>query len=312
MNILCATDDKYVPYCGVMLTSLFESNRGAEFHIYILVEQLAEESRRQFDELAKKYGHEITVCQVDGSVFKDCPFNPVTDHVSLAAYFRLAVAEILPAEVDRILYLDCDIAVVDDISQVYNEALEGFACGVVMDEAAVFDFHYDRLGMPKTLVHPYLNSGVLLINMDYWRKHNVFHQCMAYIAENKSRLAFHDQDTLYGVLEGKVKYLPYRYNLQKGFLFQSYFDVFSIDSQKEILDAIDDPCIIHYTGNSKPWMKGCAHPLTQKWLDINEKSMWADSTIIAGKPSLRHRLLILRNELIWRLGLKPRPKTYII
>ena len=87
-NILCATDDNYVPYCGIMLTSLFENNKELNLCIYILAEHLSDRSRNEFAELAKNYDQKIEIITVNNETLKDCPIR-IGDHVSIATYYRL-------------------------------------------------------------------------------------------------------------------------------------------------------------------------------------------------------------------------------
>ena len=115
-NILCATDDNYVPYCGIMLTSLFENNKGLNFCIYILVEHLSNKSKSEFATLAKKYSQNIEIITVDGEKLKECPIR-TGDHVSIVTYYRLLAPILLPSDVDKILYLDCDMIINGNITR---------------------------------------------------------------------------------------------------------------------------------------------------------------------------------------------------
>ena len=76
INIVCATDDKYVPYCGVMLTSLFENNQDREINVYILIDKvLSKNGIAKFDKLAKQYNQKINFCEVDKSFFENFPIK---------------------------------------------------------------------------------------------------------------------------------------------------------------------------------------------------------------------------------------------
>lgn len=312
MNILCATDDNYTPYCGIMLTSLLENNRDVETAIYILTDGISSENEAILRSLEDKYSCKIFILKVNADDFKDCPIDPETDHVSLAAYYRLALTSLLPASLHKILYLDCDMIINGPLSALYNTEIDNVACGVVKDEASMWNIHYNRLGVAKDTTHPYFNSGVLLINLDYWRKHNIQHQCMECITANKSRLAFHDQDTLNLVLAGKVKYLPVKYNLQRELLLQEVFNEVSSSEQEEILQACKNADIIHYTGSSKPWVKGCKHPLAFLWLKYKSLSLWRKKPLLKNKKNLKELFFEIRNKIIWSLGLKRKPYSYII
>lgn len=311
MNILCATDDSYAPYCGIMLTSLFESHPHNKLNVYVLTAQLNEQHQKEYTLLASRYGQCINIVNVDPHDFQDCPFNPETDHVSEAAYYRLMVGKLLPKELDRILYLDCDIIVNKSLCNLYTTDLTGKACGVIIDEAEYMDKHYNRIGLDKKLYH-YFNSGVLLINLDYWRNHDIDNRCMSYIARNKERLAFHDQDTLNMVVKDEVSFLPLTYNFQSAFLFKAILPSFSKAMQSEITDTAPNAKIIHFTGPSKPWFKGSRHPYVKTWLRYRDLSLWSKYPLKSVKKSSKERIRERVVELIWRLHLKPRPQTYII
>lgn len=312
MNILCSTDDNYVPYCGVMLTSLFESNIGEDFRVFVLTDGLNEVNKRAMAEFATRYNQSIEIIKVNSALFKDCPYNPATDHVSEAAYYRLAVAEILPREMDRILYLDCDIVVNGKIKQYYDSSLKGSPCGVVRDEACNVLEPYARLGISQEIDKPYFNSGVLLINLEYWREHKLFNKFMEYVVRNRERLEFHDQDTLNGVLRGNVVYMPATFNLQRGFLLTQYFDIDNEERKIEIMAAVKNPVIIHYTGYMKPWNNSDRHPMRYLWRSYLEKSLWKTLPMIDEKEGLKDKFMRVRNEIIWKLGILPRPKSWII
>lgn len=312
MNILCATDDNYVPYCGVMLTSLFEQHRGCPIAVYLLTEGLTEGNRRQLSQLAEGYGQRLEVVAVDSKLFEHCPFNPATDHISLATYYRLAAAEILPRGLDRVLYVDCDIIFEGDCRELYAMDLGGKPCAAVVDESAHADVHYRRLGLPRSADAPYFNAGVLLIDLDYWCRHRLLDRFMAYIAANRQRLAFHDQDTLNATLRGLVAYAPIRYNLQTGLILCSIFNQLPPAVQSATSRAAQDPAIVHFTGASKPWQCGSRHPFAPSWLRYRAMSPWAGHPLIRSRQPLSERLLALRNEIIWHLHIMPRPVSYIV
>lgn len=309
MNILCATDDNYVPYCGIMLTSLFENNKDEDIHVFILTESLSLENNKKYADLAKKYRQEITIVIVNKDSFKNCPVKP-GDHVSTAAYFRLMVSDLLPADIDKILYLDCDIIINGSLKGIYNSDISNQACGVIFDEAGFDIINYTRNNLDIKR-HQYLNSGVLLINLDYWRKHNVSLRCMEYVDSHSDNLAFHDQDTLNAVLKDEISFLPIKYNFQTGYITKQVFNSYPEAFQKEIQDSVKSPVVIHFTGKQKPWIKGCRQPYTPIWDKYRKLSFWKDNSIIIPKMSLKTKLEVWRNELIWKLGIKKRPQTYI-
>lgn len=311
MNILCSTDTNYVPFCGVMLTSLFENNKEKDIIVYVLTNDLSKSAEGKLNELATYYSQQIRIVRVDESAFNNCPIDALNDHVSIATYFRLATADLLPRNIDRILYLDCDIIVAGALGEFYGSDFDGKACVVVRDEASELDMPYERLNIIKD-DKPYFNAGVILMDLDYWRFNSLSIKFMEYITQHKEHLAFHDQDTLNVVLRNQVKFDHTKFNLQRGFVVKSVFDQEIEQHKKEILEAMESPVIIHYTGKGKPWMVHDRNPLNRIWISYFKKSLWRSMPLIEGRTPLLMKLKQLVNNVIWSLGIKKRFQTYII
>jgi len=109
MNILCGLDDAYTPHCAVMLTSLFRNTPGAGFRIYVVHDGLSDHSQRVLGRLCRRYGHELILLKAEHAMIANLPIK--VEHISIASYYRLLVAHLLPADLDRVLYLDSDLVV---------------------------------------------------------------------------------------------------------------------------------------------------------------------------------------------------------
>ena len=139
VNVLCATDNNYAPYCGIMLTSLFESNRDSKFRVFVFVDGcLSENNSRKYDRLARRYYADINLVPIDNQLLGEIPVNHqigVDNHVwvTLPTYYRLLAADLLPQDVHKVLYLDCDIVVVGDVKPLWNVDLSGKAMAGVRD-----------------------------------------------------------------------------------------------------------------------------------------------------------------------------------
>lgn len=311
MNILCATDTKYVPYCGIMLTSLFENNKDENINVFVLTTELTGEAASELIDVALGYGQKLSVIEVDKNTFKNCPIGS-GDHVSLATYFRLATAELLPRHIGRVLYLDCDLVVSASLSEFYHSELDGKLCGVIRDLIPNDPSVIDRLNISLENDQHYFNAGVLLIDLDLWRQQSILDKFIEYINLNKERLAFHDQDTLNGVLRNQVKYFPVRLNLQRGFLVQSIFDQQPDLYKEEIWKAIEKPVIIHYTGPHKPWMTYDKYPLNYIWKEYCRRSKWKNMPLQDCGTPIIMRIRQCINHIVWGLGIKKKFKTYIM
>lgn len=166
IHIACNIDTSYVKYCIVMLTSLFENNQNVSFHIHVITEDLSNECRSQMVEFVEnKYHQRVEFYYVDMDLVKDCPRYAEGSHISLAAYYRIFLGNLLPLKIHKVLYLDCDLVVVGSIEKLWNTDLKTFAVACVEDMWSGREEIYTRLHYPSS--DSYFNSGVLLVNLDY-------------------------------------------------------------------------------------------------------------------------------------------------
>mgnify|MGYP000466571498 CR=1 FL=1 len=119
MDIVCSIDNNYVLHCAVMLTSLFENNRSESHVIHLLTEGLTPDNRKLIEDLVHSYNGRFCYYLIDSDVLKSCPIK-ATDHLTIATYYRLLMADILPKSLERILYLDCDIVVNRSIKKLWE------------------------------------------------------------------------------------------------------------------------------------------------------------------------------------------------
>ncbi len=309
MNILCTTDDNYVPYCGIMLTSLFETNKSSNINVYlILTDSVSDKNKKLFKILAQKYNQTIFLIDIDEELFKDCPIYE-GDHVSQAAYYRILAPKLLPQNIDKILYLDSDIIVARDISGLWKENIEDVALACVVDPICVSEEIYNRLKYDKK--YSYFNSGVMLINLDYWRKNDVMERCFYFISKHSEMIRWHDQDALNIVLHKSKKLLPLSYNFQTTYLLK--------DNPwggggfiEEVNNTIKSPSIIHFSNAKKPWIKGSEHPYVDYFLHFRKKSLWKRLPLISSPMKLKARIIKILYEIASLLHLKRKKTPYFI
>lgn len=293
INILCATDDRYVPWCGIMLTSLLENNPYEVGTIFIMTTGLERDNLSAFEWLSTHYGVPVKIVPVsqndmtDFSVRDDCP-------ITIATWLRLLAPRVLPQDVERILYLDCDIIVNGSLKELCEMDMDGYAVGVVPDESCHNDEYYHRLEIPRDST--YFNAGVLLMNLKYWRENDVLNRCLEFIRASSEKLYLYDQDVLNKVLCEEKKWMSFTYNLQNGFLWSWQLGFYPKPMQQAIQDAMNDPVIIHYSGPAKPWQKECYHPYVPYFLHFRSVSRWKNAPL-TGKRTLVDRLKSLKHKI---------------
>ena len=304
-NILCATDDNYAPYCGIMLTSLFENNKELNFCIYILVEQLSNKSKNEFATLARIYNQRIEIITVDSDKLKDCPMHD-DDYVSLVTYYRLLAPQLLPQEIDKLLYLDSDMIIDRSIESLYNTDIENYAIAAALDEDYMNEEKYKRL--EYAFEKKYFNAGVLLINLKYWRDNKVMQRCFEYIKGNANKLIFHDQDTLNFVLKDEKKEIHIKNNFQTGFIHKKR----NVEPGliNDINESVVAPVVIHYTGLNKPWKYG-VHPYKNHFLHYKSISAWSEIKQEDGR-NMKERIVECIYSIFYALRIKKRHYSFTI
>ena len=272
INILCATDNNYAPYCGIMLTSLFESNKDSHFNVFVFVDSdISESNKKSFLKLGRKYGHGIELKSIDESRVSGYPIRD-DSNITRPTYYRLLAADLLPECVHRIIYLDCDVIVKGDIKSLWKVDLEGVAI------AGVKDYYLCKFGRgwrPDT-PHDYFNAGVMVLNLDFWRMNGVSRCVFDYLWENrndKAKLYYMDQDALNAMLYNKKALLPERFNYQVGMFENDMWQYYSEDQKSVFIEEGKFISVIHYLG-IKPWKTKMMGPFFYEWERIRRKSLW--------------------------------------
>ena len=107
MNVVIVADDGYIQHAGVMLTSLFETNKGCRIRVFLLTNGISDDNQRRLECLCKAYGNSIEICQPDSQLSQYCDIDKLnSSNWSKMIYYKLFMPHILPLEVERCLFLD--------------------------------------------------------------------------------------------------------------------------------------------------------------------------------------------------------------
>ena len=240
MNIVFATDRGYLQHLTVALTSLLENNSG--MNIYVINTDISADDWKKLEKIFVGKDSILIDSKIDDSQIESLITR---SYFTKATYYRLFIPGIVKE--DRALYLDVDIVVNQRIDDLYNTEISNTFIAAV-DDMDIKNFH--DLGMEHSA--KYFNSGVMLINLEYWRTYNVKEKVIEFLDRKQEVLKCHDQDGLNSVINGNWLELHPKYNL--------HTMLFEYASVLPIKEAIDNPVIIHYTGSSKPWHLGDHHP----------------------------------------------------
>jgi lipopolysaccharide biosynthesis glycosyltransferase len=191
-----------------------------------------------------------------------------------AAYYRLAAAELLP-NYDKCLYLDVDILVRHDLRDLYNTDIDSCYIAGMKDMALVdseWFLHYIKFDLQFSDSYQYINSGVLLMNLDLIRQHGLTEKLVVaakHGIDGERPFTFADQDAWNKVCYGMVKFLDPEWNVFSHLLLileesQEYYKKAEIIfGKKQFKKACVNPSIVHFAG-LKPWVNPF-QPYADEW-----------------------------------------------
>lgn len=259
--VVYAGDERVALGIAVSIASLLNHEPSA--HVLVLADSWSLSGRQRLEELVGGPG--LAVREIDASGFPE-----VTDHITKAAYARLTIAKLLPHQ-GLALYLDSDTLVRRPILR----DLARRAANMRASTAAVRDSETPFIGSSSGLSSwredsldpraPYVNSGVLLMNLAAWRRDSIGERALDW--KRTHPLAWMDQDALNAVLNGEVELLPHRFNSTMH-MMRRESPVYGIEVAEEVDEARRDPAVVHFTGAIKPWHSNASMPFLDEWRDL--------------------------------------------
>ena len=213
--LVFAVDDNYAPFLSVAIRSIID-NASTDYYykFYILNTGLCKENKKRIVSIAEEMSDDLSVEYVDVTSRMDKLGDKtyLRDYYTNAIYYRVFIPSLFP-QFDKILYVDCDMVFLDDISKLFNTDLGSNIFAAVHEEAmSSFDvlgvYAEDFLDVPRM---NYFNSGLLLINADEYRKSDVENKFVNLMTAHKFEVA-PDQDYFNVVCKGRVKYLDIGWN----------------------------------------------------------------------------------------------------
>lgn len=302
MEIVIATDNNYVMACGILMASICENNKGDEVNFHYLVDySLSDSNKEALTRIADKYKTRITFYSCSKEDF------PATQNWPNAIYYRLFAAEILPSNINKVIYLDCDMIVRHHLKDLWSIDISEYAVGGVPDMNEGNIQIYNRLKYDYS--DGYFNSGMLLINLDYWRREDVKAQFLDFASENADKLVYPDQDILNYVFRKRKLVLPLKYNFQDGFVRVFPCTFFSWKYEEEIKESARDPYIIHYTTKNKPWIQPCNNPYKNEFFKYRALTEWRNTPLTRRSTSIAQKVRTKLFEL--NLVATPSPDDFV-
>ena len=249
-------DDGYAEYTCVSIVSIL-ANTHSKVHFHIISNSISEDNKKAFLSLNEQFPNSYFS-------FKkfELPFSLVLSghtYLTLQTYYRLFLGYIL-SDIDRVIYLDCDVVINDDLLCYWKEDIKDKVAGVVCSFSSSNTIRKNVLGISSE--NMYFNAGSMILNLKKYRKLNIFDDLSNLVQElykktTQAKLMFaNDQDVLNYIfnLNNSHIFLNQKYNFEDGII--SYNNSLQLSKDQKINDwveAINKPVVIHFCGSRKPW-----------------------------------------------------------
>lgn len=284
--VVFCIDANYVLQLSVVISSIVKKSKN-EFEFIVLVNNVQDGDidliRATLRGLPKKhslsvikYSEELGCCR-NSFLNKNQTYN----YISNVTFFRLCISDILK-NYNKVIYLDSDVLVLDELEELYNINIENlYAAGVkdpyvtsekVLNENVTGKFNCVCREYLRNVLHVdennYFNAGVLLLNLEKMRSDNITEKLISF-CQKYSPLNYQDQDVLNSIFYRKFKFIDERWNAFVGRVFQ--------DQRNAILENKTNRStysIVHFCGKEKPWnTRNPAYPYLSLWIDLYRKIM---------------------------------------
>ena len=247
IHVAFTIDNNYSLYATLAINSILRNNTSnSNYTFYIVETDLTDKNIKKMKDFVEKRGHKIEFIDVDPSIvdkghdfFDSEQWAGRLNNIALA---RILLPDLLPKNLNKVLYLDADIMVCGDLLKLYNTKLGNYPLAMAKDP---WVSDYTFIKMPKA----YYNSGVILMDLNLWRKYNITKKLLNYVDKNFIRFIpnpkqstyfnFPDQDLINVVLQRQIKPISNFYN--------SFRTIHYNPKTKE------GTVIVHWTGHNKPW-----------------------------------------------------------
>ncbi len=241
--IVFSVNNDFILYLIVALRTLGRNNK-YPIDIYVIHSDLLIENISLLEKICNSFNYKLKSIKIEASMFDGAR---EMGHLKIQAYYRIAISKLIKAK--TVLYLDCDIYIMSNIKEVFDINLNGYALAAVKDPAFQ---PIEKLKMSPNAT--YFNSGVLLMNLDFWRENNLSNIVLKYAIENTNILSYADQCALNAVIDGKYFSMDLSYNFQT--IHLELCPEYTINKAK----------IIHFTSSYKPTHYLNKHPLKEVYM----------------------------------------------
>lgn len=290
-NIVVASDRNYIGLVSILFASVLANKKEDEnITFHVLANNIPVS---QIQRLKEQIGND-NLCVYPITDFQKKLHTTLPDTIAVTAYARLFLAEILPGTVNDVLYLDCDTVVNQSLSGFFSLNISNYAVAGVLDTLPSVESKR-KIGLQEN--DPYINSGVLYINLKKWRTDRIKDHFVDFLLQHNGCVHHHDQGIINAVLNKSKLIIGPEYNLTSNYFTHKYSylkkrnDPFY--TYEEIERAKRNPVVLHFTEGflDRPWVIGSKHPFKNIFLKYKKASIIADEPLQPSQKTWYVKLL---------------------
>ncbi|MBZ7931986.1 glycosyltransferase family 8 protein, partial [Campylobacter sp. RM12910] len=245
IHVFFTINNAYSGYLGTCITSiLINCDKNYFLNFYIIDGGINKLNKKRIESLKNIRDFKIEFIKVDKRKFINMP-NSSQSHISNDTNYRFLVSS-LKLYLDKCIFLDADLIVTGDISELWRVDVKDYYFAAVEDEAPKFPNSWIK-NLPLPYDFKYVNTGVVVINLKKWRENSIEEKLFLNADKYSDKLMFPDQDILNITLYNSIRYLHHIYNAMP---IQRYYD------KNQRNEAFANPKVVHWAGSGKPW----SHP----------------------------------------------------
>lgn len=313
--VFTADEDYALPLAAAIQSLLANLQGGQGIEVYVLHPGLSVATKARLRRVAQAADCSVTLSfhQIDADRHFGHLDLQFYERFSETIYFRLLMGEVLPDRHRKVLYLDSDVVVEDNVLELWTRDLEGNILLAAQERTVScpnYGVHnWEELGLDPEA--PYFNSGVMFIDMEKWHSQEVGARVLDYLHRNRNGLNVRgNQEGLNAVLAGQWKPLPQRWNVLHWYYDPDLFAEFHhgpVPKQSNLPSLTRYPSLIHFTSSPKPWEPGSRHPARDRFYHYLRESGW-----FSGAEYLQWRTRLAVQSVIQRFKDVSRPYRHKI
>lgn len=275
MDILYTLNNNFVPQVAAGITSVCVNNTGEkDIHFWLMSLGISTENQMKLVEYVSTFHREISFIELS-DLQKYFDFSIDTSGWNPIVLARLLLDKLLPEDLERVLYLDGDTIVRGSLRELWNTDMGDHPI------AASLEPTYDRKRKASIGLEgkPYCNAGVLLVDLNNWRRKKTGEEILKFYEEHNGKLFSNDQDAINGSQKGTLLILSPKYNYfniydQYPYSFLKNLCDYPYIPEEEYNETKKNPVIVHYLGEERPWRIGNHHRFKDDYLKYLNMTPW--------------------------------------